>query len=102
MKNFENYYCVGPYIENSIKNFEESKTPSKYKKISSELEKLGIKIYFGKWKTKSNPNVILVEHIGYKENINSIKAKLWEEFQIDSLGTSWYDIDDVLLWSWCC
>lgn len=98
-KNFEEYYLIGPYLKNS--KFTQKEIPEKYEKAVKILEERGIKIYFGSEEEKDN-NVILVDHIGFSQNTNNIKGYLWEKFQIDSLGSSWYDFDEAMLWSWVC
>lgn len=102
LKKIKNYYCVGPYLQNSNDDFIEIKTPNEYIEIKSELLKLGINIYFGKWKANEKVNVILIEYKNFSYKINDIKAKLWEEYKIDSLGSNWYDYDEPILWSWAC
>ncbi|MFW6286275.1 MAG: glycogen/starch synthase [Nanoarchaeota archaeon] len=55
-----------------------------------------------KFNVYSDVNTILIEYLGYAHNINDIKSKLWELYNIDSLNSKWYDFDEVILWSWCC
>ncbi len=100
--NFENYFTMGPYFKSSMDVFEYVDIPNKFKSQVLELEKLSIKLHFGKWLIGPKPNVILVEYLNYGNNINDIKNKLWEKYNLDSLNSSWYDFDEALLWSWVC
>jgi glycogen(starch) synthase len=95
-----NYYLIGPYFEDKIKGeFEELSLPGKYKDIFFQLEKEGIKCYLGKWLIEGEPNVILIDFKNFWEKSNKIKAKLWEDYKIDSLGSS-YDFDEPMVWSY--
>lgn len=102
ISNFENYYLVGPYFENSKDEFEEKETPKKFLSQTKELEKIGIKIHFGNQRDKEEVKVILVEYLNYSNNINKIKEDLWNRYKIDSLNSNWYDFDEAILWSWSC
>jgi phosphorylase/glycogen(starch) synthase len=101
-KNFEHYYCVGPYFENSLNVFKKIDTPNQFKQSVVELENIGIKLHFGTWNIHTNPDVILVEYLGYTENINTIKERIWNNYKVDSLNSKWYDFDEAILWSWSC
>jgi glycogen(starch) synthase len=96
----KNYYLVGPYFEDKIKGeFEEVLLSKEYKDIFSELEKEGIKCYLGKWLIEGEPNIILIDFKNFWEKSNKIKAKLWEDYKIDSLGSG-YDFDEPMIWSY--
>jgi len=100
---FENYYTIGPYLNKNNPLFlKDTETPDKFYSQTQELEKIGIKLHFGKWLIEGTPNTILVEHLGFAKNINEIKGKLWDKYQIDSLHSEWYDFDEAILWSWTC
>ncbi|MEM5777245.1 MAG: hypothetical protein QXJ06_02250, partial [Candidatus Aenigmatarchaeota archaeon] len=80
-------------------------TPKEFKKIFSELEKEGIKCFFGKWISAYDVNLILLETKEFREklvqgmrNVDFIKKELWEKFKIDSLRTG-FDYDEPLAWS---
>jgi len=103
LENFEKdkYFLIGPYLENSKEEFSEMKIPKKFKTVYEELKKQGILIHYGKWNiNKNKPQVILIEYLDYKNNINEIKTKIWEIGSVDSLNSNWYDFDEVILWSW--
>ncbi|MFW5704574.1 MAG: glycosyltransferase [Nanoarchaeota archaeon] len=102
-KNFENYFAVGPYVKGrSEYDFVPKEIPYEFEKIFAELEEMGIKVHYGVWLRPEKPEVLLVEYIGFSSHVNEIKGKLWEYYQIDSLGSAWHDYDEVMLWSWCC
>ena len=105
LENFEKdkYFLIGPWLDNSTDEFIEMKIPRKFKKVYDELKDMGIIIHFGKWNVNKNkPQVILVEYLGYRSHIDDIKGKIWEIGKVDSLGSNWYDFDEVMLWSWSC
>lgn len=102
-KHFQNYYTIGPFRGKNQREFEEDLNPPKeFLQATKHLASKGILLHFGTWTCGAKPRAILVEYLGHSAQTNSIKAKLWELYSIDSLGTSWYDVDEVLLWSWCC
>ena len=99
--NFENYYLVGPFVENKTNEFEEKQVPEEFNGAFEYLKSLGIILHFGTSNQLENSKVILVEYLGFRENINDIKSKLWEKYSIDSLNSNWFDFDEAILWSWC-
>ncbi len=102
---YDKYFAVGPYFENTIRDgFISKKCPDFIEDANKELSSVGIKIHYGEWKisSSSKSQVLLVEYLGHSSNINLIKGKLWEHYKIDSLGSNWYDFDEAILWSWCC
>ena len=57
-----NYYAIGPYLENSKKVFEERPFPSFISEdLIKKLESEGIKIKYGVWLIESSPNVFLID-----------------------------------------
>ena len=95
----QNYYAVGPYYEPKAGlEFTDEKPPEFLRKIFGQLEKEGIKCYFGKWLIPGRPNTILVDYSGLMGMKKEIKTKLWEDYGIDSLDAdSWFD--DPVIWS---
>lgn len=101
-KYFQNYYCMGPYFDSSLKVFKRKEDPKEFKEAILNLEAQGIKLHFGEWDIQGNPPVILVEYLNYASHINQIKSDLWDLYHVDSLNSNWYDFDEALLWSWAC
>jgi len=102
----KNYYTIGFYNPKSYyKYFEEERVPDEIKKIFQNLEKMGIKCYWGKWITADDVRLILIDPHEFMDktdsgmkNVHFIKKKHWEEFKIDSLRMG-YDYDEPLAWS---
>jgi glycogen(starch) synthase len=96
----KDYYTIGFYNPSSyFKYFVEEKIPSHIKKIFKDMEKLGIKCYWGRWITGHNVRLILIDSKEFmKKNINLIKKSLWENYKIDSLKTG-FDYDEPIAWS---
>jgi phosphorylase/glycogen(starch) synthase len=101
-KNFKNYILLGPYLNTSKNYFFELPFPKKYLNAKLNLEKKGIKIYYGYTHLNVNVPVMLVDFMSFSNKINTIKYLLWEHFSIDSLHSNWYDYDQAMLWSWTC
>lgn len=95
------YYTLGPY--KNTEEFESQDLPGLFIPLYEELKQIGITIHYGKWITNNQEaNTLLVELTGFESQANHIKAKLWEQYQIDSLNTNWFDFDEVMTWSWAC
>ena len=96
----KNYYLIGPYFGDKIKGeFEEISIPIEFKEIFNSLEKEGIKCYLGKWLIDGEPNTILIDFKNFWHQADKIKAKLWEDYKIDSLGAG-YDFNEPIIWSY--
>ncbi|MFH1713118.1 MAG: glycogen synthase, partial [Candidatus Jacksonbacteria bacterium] len=82
-----NYYLIGPYLPDKLKGeFQEQTPPALFKELFLSLEKeRGIRCHFGKWLIPEEPFLILVDFQDLWKEINQIKARLWEDYQIDSL-----------------
>ena len=97
------YFAVGPFFPKNLRGvFEEKAPPEDLKNIFGRLEKEGIKCYFGKWLIEGEPNTILVDFSSFSYKTNEIKKELWEKFQVDSLGTVFYDFDEPVVWAYAC
>jgi len=110
----KNYYTIGFYNpETYFRDFTAENPPDKIKKIFKDLEKMGIKCYWGKWILAQDARLILInpkefmemkskEKFGKDEvtdkNTNLIKRSLWEDYKINSLGAG-FDYDEPVAWS---
>ncbi|MBR9677016.1 glycosyltransferase [Candidatus Woesearchaeota archaeon] len=98
---YTNYIPIGPYVKEKAKfNFKEEKPDKIFAKAFKELEKRGVKCYYGKWLTSTEPITILVDFQNYNHNANNIKKWLYEKFGIDSMGAP-FDFDEPIVWSYC-
>ena len=98
---YTNYFLIGPYFkDNADVELQQMEAPEFLKGIFLELESLGIICHYGSWEIRGEPKVILLESQSFFAQKNSIKAKLWEAFKVDSLFAS-YDFDEPVIWSWC-
>ena len=96
----KSYYLIGPYFRDKcFGEFQRETPPAFLVNVFEKLKSSGIVCQFGKWMIDGEPHTILVEYENFSKNNNEIKAKLWEYFRIDSLGTSYYDFDEPIVWS---
>ncbi len=96
----ENYFLVGPYfIKKAYGIFEEALPPDGIKRVFEKLRQKGIECHYGTWLTDGNPNTILVDFSKFTPSTNQIKTELWDWYKIDSLGTSYFDFDEPVVWS---
>lgn len=99
-QHFSQYFCIGPYKNQGADIFDEQEPPEWMKKGIISLKEKGIIVHYGIWNIEGFPEVLLIDYQGYSSQVNSIKGKLWDMWEVDSLGTQWFDFDEVLLWSW--
>ena len=98
----DNYFLIGPYYpEKAVTEYLKQNPPKIFEKAFSELKEEGIICHFGKWLIEGKPNVILIEFDEILKKINQIKWELWENYEIDSLGTG-FDFDEPVAWSTAC
>lgn len=96
-----NYIAVGPFFPKKVfSNFEQKLPPEDLKGVFDELKTMGLVCHFGTWLIKGSPNVILIDFSNFTKNANEIKRNLWDWFGIDSLGTSWFDFDEPVVWAY--
>lgn len=94
------YLPVGPYLGSQQENsFREHPLPSEFKKLAAALEQKGVSLHYGSWLIENEPPVLLLGWEGLLGKLNSYKTRFWEKYQLDTLGTSFYDVDQPLLWS---
>ena len=95
-----NYLLIGPYLNQNPSMFSEKAPPQELEPVFNELKKIGIVCHYGKWSIFGEPKVVLIDSINYTYLANNIKAELWNEFKIDSLGTNFYDFDQPIVWGY--
>ena len=102
LEQVDNYFAIGPYYEKKAAvAFEHEKPPAKISRAFRNLnKKYGINCYYGKWITKGKePATILIDPAGFRDQLNDIKAKLWEFAKVDSMSDDqWYD--EPLPWAY--
>ncbi|MDD5086772.1 MAG: hypothetical protein PHV16_03375 [Candidatus Nanoarchaeia archaeon] len=97
----ENYFCVGPYFPDKVAGeFQEKVPPENIKNVFEKLKKEGISCHYGVWLIKGEPKTILVDFSDFTYKNNEIKTSLWQDFNIDSLNTQYYDYDEPVIWSY--
>jgi glycogen(starch) synthase len=95
------YIAIGPYFpKKAFGIFEEKVPPDNIKKVFDKLSGIGIDCHFGTWLVTGNPTAILIDFSPYTAHTNTIKRELWDSFQLDTMGTTYYDVDEPLVWSY--
>lgn len=94
------YYLIGPYLPDKLKGeFQEQTPPDWLKELFLSLEKeRGIRCHFGHWLISGEPFLILVDFQDLWKEVNQIKARLWEDYQIDSLNAG-SDFNEPVIWA---
>jgi len=97
-KAFSRYYCVGPWLaENPA--FHEEPIPQDFAAAVEKVASMGVGVHYGHWLTDGEPTTFLIDWQGLIPQLNGLKQQYWENFQLDSLHTDFYDIDQPLMWS---
>jgi len=95
----DKYTAVGFYDPEKSKFEIELRDPGELREIFEELNKEGIKCYYGQWRIEGKPRVILLDVKNCMHRKNEIKTKLWEDFGIDSIKAG-CDFDEPVVWAW--
>jgi len=101
LKYYKEYFLVGPYFkERAEPEFQEEDPPKELKNIFYELSaETGIVCHYGYWLIEGEPKVILLEFDSIKYRTNYLKNYFWENFQVESLYSSW-EFEEPMLWSY--
>ncbi|MFH0929525.1 MAG: hypothetical protein V1818_04205 [Candidatus Aenigmatarchaeota archaeon] len=95
----EDYFLIGPWFkEKAVLETMKRKPPVFMKNVFDELEKTGLKCFYGKWLIPSKPNVILIDYFDMMKNTSQIKERLWKDYGVDSWNAG-YDFDEPVVWS---
>ncbi len=97
----DNYLAIGFYNPTQAAvEFIEMAPPQFIKDAVSDFKLDGIKIYFGKWVSASDSNIILIDSKEFEaKHANDIKREFWDRFNIDSLNSP-QDYTEPLAWSY--
>lgn len=98
---FDNHYLsVGPWVGPNNLAFHQEEWPKEWAKLPAELADRGVTAYYGRWLIDGSPMTVLLDWNGLVPQLNQIKAKFWELYQWESMGSDFYDVDTPLLWSY--
>ncbi|MFH1850675.1 MAG: glycosyltransferase [archaeon] len=94
------YHLIGPFLpEKPPLDFVEETPPAAFKDAFGKLRDMGIKCHYGTWNVAGKPNTILIDITSFASQRNGIKQRLWDEYQIDSLNTEYYEFDQPVIWA---
>lgn len=96
----DNIFFIGPDLWLQTKNelFVEDKRLHK-KWITHALKNDNIKIRVGRWNIPGTPIAVLVDFQDFYEQKNEIYAKMWEDFEVNSLH-AYGDYDEASMFSY--
>lgn len=97
----DDYLAIGFYNPNEAAvEFLESQPPDYIKDAMADFKLEGVKIYFGKWVSSNDCNIILIDAKDFENrHVNDIKGEFWKAFGIDSLNSP-TDYNEPLAWSY--
>lgn len=96
----EHYIALGPFLgTDSQPEFVEQPFPKDMAALATTLESMGIGLHYGKWIEGQQVATILLDWNGLIPDLNKYKTHFWDKYQLDTLGSDFYDLDQPLLWS---
>jgi len=97
---YENKYCtIGVFNPKKPSlEFEPEITPDIMSDIFNDLEKQGIKCYYGTWLISGKPKTILIDSTNFMKEKNNIKKDLWDWYKVDSIRSD-IMFDEPVVWS---
>ncbi|MGC8533021.1 MAG: glycogen/starch synthase [Candidatus Parvarchaeum sp.] len=97
----DNYLAIGFYNPNQAAvEFMESQPPQYIKDAMADIKLDGVKVYFGRWSSANDVNLILIDAKEFEnKHVNEIKKDFWDNFKIDSLNSP-EDYNEPLAWSY--
>jgi phosphorylase/glycogen(starch) synthase len=93
------YLAIGPYLAAQNPTFREEPLPVELQGVANALAEQGVHVHYGHWLISGEPATVLLDWQGLLPHLNDIKSTLWQRYQLDTLGSNFYDIDQPLLWS---
>ena len=97
----DNYLAIGFYNPSQAAvEFMETPPPQFIKDALADIKLEGIKVYFGKWVSANDVNLLLIDAKEFEQNhVNDVKKEFWDKFKIDSLNSPG-DYNEPLAWSY--
>lgn len=97
---YKDSYCAIGFFshKNSSTEFDAKEPPANIKKIFDDLEKRGIKCYYGTWLISGRPKTILIDASGFMRERDRIKTDLWDHYKVDSIRAD-NSFDEPVVWS---
>lgn len=93
----DDYILIGPDVwKGTDENPDFTVDNSLFVDWKPDVEKLGLKIRCGYWNIASRPKVILIDFTNLFPSKDKIFAKLWEQYQLDSLHGQWDYIEPTI------
>lgn len=93
------FTMIGPYFaEKAEVELQEAPVPAMFKQAFSKLEAAGIKLHYGHWMIRGEPETILIDFSAYKGRTNELKAQYWESYGVDSINAGW-EFEEPMLFS---
>lgn len=97
---YSNYFMVGPLNNRNAKIEAVQKVPPKWlDEVFSELQKENINCFYGQWRCKGEPYVILIDFYKLTSMRTGLRKWLWESYGIETHTSGW-DYDEPMLWSY--
>lgn len=93
------YTAIGPYLVENNQEFKPLPLPTDLEETSKRLSERGVDLHYGQWLVDEATPVILLDWKNLMSSRDPFKEEWWKLYQLDTLGTDFYDVDQPLFWS---
>jgi phosphorylase/glycogen(starch) synthase len=92
----DDYIAVGPWLLSESDREVPFDDEPGHEEFCETCRSQGIPVRVGRWRTPGRPRTILVEFSRLYEHRDDVLAKLWEQYQVDSISGGWDYVEPVL------
>ncbi len=92
----DNYILIGPDFTSESPNIEFDEDETLFSDWRAKAYNEGLRIRIGRWKVAGSPIVVLVSFNDFLIRKDELLAKLWEDFNVDSISGGWDYIEPVI------
>lgn len=92
----DDYMAIGPWLLSEAQPEVPFDDEPGHEDFVEACRSQGTPIRVGRWRTPGRPRTILVEFSRLYEHKDDVLAKLWENFQVDSISGGWDYVEPVL------
>lgn len=92
----DDYVAIGPWLLSEAQPDAPFDDEPGHEDFVEACRSQGTPIRVGRWRTPGRPRTILVEFSRLYEHKDDVLAKLWEDFQVDSISGGWDYVEPVL------
>jgi phosphorylase/glycogen(starch) synthase len=92
----DDYVCVGPWLLADIDRRVPFEDDANYVDFAEACRQMGTPVRVGRWLVPGQPRCVLVEFSQLYKEKDTLLAKLWEDYKVDSIAGGWDYAEPVL------